>query len=139
MSEDDKKVIRQIGNASKLKNFLRKYEDIISQNANIQGITLNNMANKYVNLIMKAKYFEDCLKASSEFDIPLVVIDKTYYFNKMLANSVIYDEATIVSISELYSQADEAKKKQLFNMVASGNDITQFIQSKADNVVKIGI
>lgn len=139
LSEDDKKVIRQIGNASKLKIFLRKYEDIISQNANIQGIPLNNMANKYANLIMKAKYFEDCLKASSEFDIPLVVIDKTYYFNKMLANSVIYDEATIVSISELYSQADEAKKKQLFNMVASGNDITQFIQSKADNVVKIGI
>ena len=57
----------------------------------------------------------------------------------MLENAVIYDEATIVSISELYSQADEAKKKQLFNMVASGNDITQFIQSKADNVVKIGI
>lgn len=139
LSEDDKKVIRQIGNASKLKNFLRKYEYIISQNANIQGIPLNDMANKYVNLIMKAKYFEDCLKASSEFDIPLVVIDKTYYFNKMLANSVIYDEATIVSISELYSQADETKKKQLFNMVASGKDITQFIQPKADNAVKIEI
>lgn len=139
LSEEDKKIIRQIGSASKLKKFLRKYEDIISQNANIQGIPLNDMLNKYVILTMKAKYFEDCLKASSEFDIPLVVIDKTYYFNKMLANSVIYDEATIVSISELYSQADEAKKKQLFNMVASGNDITQFIQSKADNVVKIGI
>ena len=41
------------------------------------------MANMYVDLIMKAKYFEDCIKASSEFDIPLVVVDKSYYFNKI--------------------------------------------------------
>ena len=29
--------------------------------ADIQGIHLNDMTNIYVNLIMKAKYFEDCL------------------------------------------------------------------------------
>ena len=66
---------------------------------------------------MKAKYFEDCLKASSEFDIPLVVIDKTYYFNKMLANSVIYDEATIL----LNNKNEYDKMSKASNPYGDGN------------------
>lgn len=130
ISEEDKKEIQQIGNSKKLKEFLAKYKDIISQTADVQGISLNDMANMYVDLIMKAKYFEDCLKASSEFDIPLVVVDKTYYFNKMLAEVATYDDETMSSISEFYSQADEYKKEQMFNMVARGVDLTQLMQPK---------
>ena len=85
ISEQDKKELQQIGNSRKLKDFLIKYKNVISQTADSQGISLNNMTNMYVDLIMKAKYFEDCLKASSEFGIPLIVVDKTYYFNKMLS------------------------------------------------------
>ena len=97
------------------------------------------MANMYVDLIMKAKYFEDCLKASSEFDIPLVVVDKTYYFNKMLSESVMYDDETMSSVSEFYSQADESKKKQMFNMVAKGGDVTQLMKPKEPTSVKISL
>ena len=139
ISEDDKKVIQQIGNSRKLKDFLVKYKDIISQNAVAQGISLNNMTNMYVDLIMKAKYFEDCLKASSEFDIPLVVVDKTYYFNKILAESVTYDDETIKSILEFYSHADESKKAQMFNMVARGVDVTPLMQPKEPTNFKISI
>ena len=130
ISEQDKKELQQIGNSRKLKDFLVKYKDIISQTADSQGISLNNMANMYVDLIMKAKYFEDCLKASSEFGIPLVVVDKTYYFNKMLSESVMYDDETMSRISEFYSQADESKKRQIFNTVARGVDVTQLMQPK---------
>ena len=130
ISEQDKKELQQIGNFRKLKDFLVKYKDIISQTADSQGISLNNMANMYVDLIMKAKYFEDCLKASSEFGIPLVVVDKTYYFNKMLSESVMYDDETMSRISEFYSQADESKKRQIFNTVARGVDVTQLMQPK---------
>ena len=128
ISDEDKKVIQQIGDSRKLKKFLVKYKEIISQSANVHGIPLNNMTNMYVDLIMKAKYYEDCLKASSEFDIPLVVVDKTYYFNKMLAESVTYDDETMSSISEFYSQANESDKKRMFNMIASGKDVTQLMQ-----------
>ena len=130
ISEQDKKELQQIGNSRKLKDFLIKYKNVISQTADSQGISLNNMTNMYVDLIMKAKYFEDCLKASSEFGIPLVVVDKTYYFNKMLSESVMYDDETMSRISEFYSQADESKKRQIFNTVAIGVDVTQLMQPK---------
>lgn len=139
ISEEDKKEIQQIGNSRKLKEFLVKYKDVISQTADVQGFPLNDMANMYVDLIMKAKYFEDCLKASSEFDIPLVIIDKTYYFNKMLADSVGYDDETMSSISEFYSQANESDKKRMFNMVASPKDVTQLMQPKEPTSVKISL
>ena len=139
VSEEDKKEIQQIGDSRKLKEFLVKYKDVISQTANVQGIPLNDMANMYVDLIMKAKYFEDCLKASSEFDIPLVVVDKTYYFNKMLSESVMYDDETMSSVSEFYSQSNESKKKQMFNMVAQGGDVTQLMKPKEPTSVKISL
>lgn len=132
ISEEDKNVIEQIGDSRKLKEFLVKYKEIISQNANFYGITLNNMVNMYTDLIMKAKYFEDCLKATSEFDIPLVVVDKTYYFNKILAESVGYDNETMSKISKFYSQANESNKKRMFNMVASNKDVTQIMQPKEE-------
>lgn len=130
ISEEDKKTIQQIGNSRKLKEYLSKYKDVISQMADIQGIPLNDMANMYVNLIMKAKYFEDCLKASSEFDVPLVVVDKTYYFNKMLTETASYDSETMSSISQFYSQSDESTKRKMFNMVATGNDVASVLEKK---------
>ena len=130
ISEEDKKTIQQIGNSRKLKEYLSKYKDVISQMADIQGIPLNDMANMYVNLIMKAKYFEDCLKASSEFDVPLVVVDKTYYFNKILSETVSYDSETMSSISQFYSQSDESTKRKMFNMVATGNDVASVLEKK---------
>ncbi len=128
ISEEDKKEIQQIGNSIKLKEFLSKYENMISPVAYIQGISLNDMIGIYVDLIMKAEYFEDCLKASSEFDIPLVIVDKAYYFNKMLSESVMYDDETKNSVSEYYSSLKEYQKKNLFNRVAMGIDATHLFE-----------
>ena len=128
IEEEDRKTIQQIGSSRKLKEFLVKYKDVISEMANIQGIPLNDMINLYVNLIMKAKYYEDCLKASSEFNIPLVVVDKSYYFNKILFESTSYDDTTKSSISELYSQANESAKREIFNMVVKGKDASSILE-----------
>ncbi len=136
ISEEDKK---QISNSKKIKEILLKYKNIISQIANTQGISLNDMINVYINLIKKAKYFEDCLKAASEFDIPLVVVDKNYYFNKMLVETGKYDNETINNILNFYSQANESQKKQIFNNVAKGVDITKIIQIKDCNSFEINI
>ena len=128
IEEEDRKTIQQIGNSRKLKEFLVKYKDVISEMANIQGIPLNDMINLYANLIMKAKYYEDCLKASSEFNIPLVVVDKSYYFNKILFESTSYDDTTKSSISELYSQANESAKREIFNKVVTGKDASSILE-----------
>ena len=130
ITDEDKKVIQQIGDSRKLKEYLAKYKDIILQNASIQEVSFDDATNTYVDLIMKAKYYEDCLKASSEFDIPLVVVDKTYYFNKLLTESLVYDEETLSCISDFYSKADKYQKRQMFNMVAQGTDVTQVMRPK---------
>lgn len=139
ISKEDQIEITQIGSSYKLKNFLAKYKEVISQTANAQGIPLNDMANMYVRLIMKAKYFEDCLKASSEFDVPLVIVDRSYYFNKMLSGVAMYDDETMSVISNFYSQADESKKKQIFNMVAKGLDVTHLLETKKTSSNRISI
>ena len=139
ISEEDKKVVKQIGNSRKLKEFLIKYKDIISQSAELQEIPLNNMVNMYVNLIMKAKYYEDCLKAASEFDIPLVIVDKTYYFNKLLTESMTYDDETKERISEFYAQSNESNKSRIFNMVASGVDVTPLMKPKEPDKISFSL
>ena len=97
------------------------------------------MANIYVDLIMKSKYYEDCLKAATEFDIPLVVVDKTYYFNKLLYESLMYDEETIKIISEYYSKTTDFQKKQMFNMVAKQQDITSLLEQQKIGTSKISL
>ena len=139
IEKEDRKIIQQIGNERKLKEFLVKYKDVISEIADIQGIPLNDMANMYVSLIMKAKYYEDCLKASSEFDIPLVVVDKSYYFNKILFESTSYDDTTKSSISELYSQANESAKREIFNKVVKGKDASSILEQKRKTGITIRV
>ena len=139
ISEEDIKEIQHIGNSRKLKEFLKKYQDIISKNAEINGISLKEMSNKYVGLIMKGKYFEDCLKAASEFDVPLVIVDKTYYFNKMLSESAMYDNETMSNILDFYSHADESKRKQMYNMIAKRQDVTPLMQSMETPIFKINM
>ena len=137
ITEDDKKELQHLGDRKKIKDFLIKYKELIAQNATIQGIKLNDMANMYVDLIIKAKYFEDCMKASSEFDIPLVVVDKTYYFNKILSESAMYDEETMRALVELYSQSNDLQKRRLFDAVAKGEDVSKFLQPNQTESVKI--
>jgi len=139
ITDEDKRELQQLGDRKKIKDFLVKYKELIAQTANNQGIQLNDMANMYVDLILKAKYFEDCMKASSEFDIPLVVVDKTYYFNKILSESTMYDDDTKKSISELYSQSNNSQKRKIFNTVAKGQDVTNLLQPKQTETIRISI
>lgn len=129
ISDDDCKQIESMGEPKKIKEFLKKYKDEILKLADNENIDINIFVNKLVSQIMKSKYFEDCLKATSEFDVPLVVVDKTYYFNKLLIDSNNYDEETIKRISSFYSQSDDFTKIKLFNKVSKGSDISQIMQS----------
>ena len=79
------------------------------------------------------------LKSISEFDIPLVIVDKIYYFNKILSESGMYDYETMKNISEFYSQADKAEKKNMFNRIAKGIDVLPIINTKESNNIKIGL
>ena len=128
ITDEDKKEIEQLGESRKIKKFLVKYKEQIAGKAIEQGKALDDMANIYVDLIMKAKYFEDCMKAASEFDIPLVIIDKTYYFNKILDESTAYGDETKKDIMDSYLKADKYQRKAIFNAVAKNEDVSKIIK-----------
>ena len=100
-----------------------------------QEIALDAAIDMYVDLILKAKYYEDCLKASSEFEIPLVIVDKSYYFNRLLAVSELYDDETKNSILAFYLKSDENTKKEIFNMVACRKDVIQIMKTKESSQI----
>lgn len=136
--EDKQKIVKaRIGKDEDIKSVLIKYKDEIIKEATLMNIKANELLKYYVSLIMKAKYFEDNLKASSEFGVPLVVIDKLYYFNKILSESSMYDEETKNSISMIYLSADEYTKGQVFNHVAQGKELTNFLEKTHSNRISI--
>lgn len=130
VSEFDKASIKQNKNKMGLRGIFAKYSDVVTQLASEWGISYDDLVSKYINMISEAKYFEDCLKASSEFDIPLVVVDKTYYFNKILSESKAYDDETKKFISTFYSKANGSVKRQVYNKVATGGDIGSLVKPK---------
>ncbi len=134
ISDEDRNIIAGIGNSRELKQFLIKYKDIIKRFAEINGIKLNDLANQYVESIMKAKYYEDCLKAASEFDIPLIIVDKKYYFNRMLYASDSLSEEQKEIISSAFDRGNYDLKKKLFNGLAKGQDILQMLQPNTEKI-----
>ena len=101
-----------------------KYKEIISQHAIAKNIQLKELAYSYVNLIIKSYNYEECLKASSEFDIPLVVIDREYYFKRMLADSSNYSDEIKPRILNLFLSINESKKQELYGLIPKGDDVS---------------
>ena len=133
ISAADQKEIYQIGRPNELKTFLKKYLEIICEKEKQQDIPASKLLENYVQLIMNAKYYEDCLKAASEFDIPLIVIDEDYYFQKLLAEATSYDDETKLRISELFRSEDHYDRKTIFSHVAREQDLTKLLNpSKKD-------
>jgi len=137
ISEEDKNEIKKVYYPNNLKQILVKYQDKISQLADNQAVSLKEMINIYIDLIMKAKHYEDCLKAASEFDIPLVIVDKEYCFKKILIESKMYDDENINKILEFYAEAKELKRAKMFNMVAQGKDVTKLFEEKEIKSISI--
>ena len=131
LSEEDKKEINNIIDTVKIKQILIKYKDVINKNAKIKNMEENELLNLYVSLIIKSKYFEDCLKATSEFDIPLIIIDKLYYFNKILTESM-YSEKEKNTIYETYIKSDEYMKQKIFNIVSKGGNINSILEKNSN-------
>lgn len=137
ISDEDKETIKKLGDTKKIKEIITKYKDIMPKSDNILNEEKNDPENKYVDLIMKSKYYEDCLKAASEFNIPLVIVDKTHYFNKMLYESAMYDSKTTNDIATFYSNAKESKKEAMFNNAAKGKDVKDFLKQPTRDSEKI--
>ena len=128
LSQEDILELEKVGSdKTKISQVLVKYKDIISTQANEQNIELKTLAYHYIDLIIKGKYYEECLKAASEFDVPLVVVDREYYFKKTLSESLEYSEEMKSRIFDFYTGLNASKKPKLFNMIVQGKDISDLL------------
>ncbi len=129
ISLEDRKMIKKTNAKEDIIKILNKYEEEILKSANDKNISLKNMKNIYIILIMKSRNYENSLKAASEFDIPLVIIDRTYYFNKMLNDSSFYDDETKDNISRVYFSSNGYIRKMIFDAIAYGKDVMELLKN----------
>lgn len=127
--------LEKVGNdRTKISQILVKYKELIGEQATEQNVELKTLAYHYIDLIVKGKYYEDCLKAASEFDIPLVVVDREYYFKKALSESTAYSDEMKSRIFDFYSNLNSSKKSKLFNLIVRGDDVTGLLPPPAYSI-----
>ena len=128
LTEEEQEQIRMSSSQTEIRRILNAR----SSRKQAENMTSEKTTSDYIELISSAKYYEQCLKAASEFNIPLVIIDRQYYFNRALEESLAYDEQTKKEIEKLYQTSDEYNKKDIFNAV-SKNKSYESIKSKNSN------
>lgn len=128
LKSEDKEAIRKTANNFEIKSILKTYSETITKMASSSAASFNEMLAYFIDLIKKAKLIDNSLKAASEFDVPVMVLDREYYFKKMLAESDAYDTETKVKIWNCYKTTlTSIEKREIFDEVAEGVDMTKFI------------
>ena len=130
LTEEDIMQIRKVGPSNnELKNILLKYKETMIQHANESNITLKKFAYHCMDLIQDAWRYDACLKIASEFNVPMVHIDRGYYFQKALQNAS-YDEETKIMALDLYNKEEVVIKRKLFNAVVNNQDISNLLSTQ---------
>ncbi len=120
LNNDEIDIIRNAKSNKEMANVLLNHANELF---NKDGLEYNEslvkkIVKQNIERINNSKKYEDNLKAASSFNIPLVVVDKAYYFRKMVTESVVYDEETKNKIIELYDRLDSNEKKELWKKVS---------------------
>lgn len=128
LNEEDILEIENAGNdRSKISQVLVKYKSLINDQAIEKNVELKSWANHLIGLVLKGKYYENCLKAASEFSVPLVVVDREYYFQKVLNDTNQYSEEMKTRIMDFYRSLNSSKKPKLLNLIVQGKDVTDIL------------
>ncbi len=80
---------------------------------------VKNLIKKCIKRILQSKKYDESMKAASDFGIPLVVIDKSYYFRKLISESVIYTDEIKAKLIELYDKSSINARRVLWKQVVS--------------------
>jgi len=118
LSNEEKNIIKQSTNAIEIKEIIKRQV----MNFDIPLEEKKVVFNKLIINLLKSKNYERNLKASGEFNVPLIVIDQTYYLKKLLNESQIYDEQQKIDILNLFTTTEDRRKKDVFQAVARNVD-----------------
>jgi hypothetical protein len=122
LSEDEIEIIKSTSNSSDIKEIISKHVKEIYENLADPQINENALVNSYVNGILKTLHYEQSVRAATEFGIPIVVVDKLYYFKKMIGQSDLYTEEQKNILLEMYVKSNDNVKRRIWESIRFNKD-----------------
>ncbi|MFI3261248.1 MAG: hypothetical protein R3Y13_06020 [bacterium] len=139
ITKEDQINISENKTKKSISEILENYNDAINKMAKEINIKKEILIEKYTEDILNAIYFENCIKASEEFDVPLIIIEKEYYFKKILKETKNYTEEEKEIIYSKFLEYNNLKRATLFNAVSQGKNVDRIINPEKNNQLIISI
>lgn len=130
ISKEDKDILLKSNNVEDFKKIITKYLEDICRYNNIDSSDINKrneVANYYLKNIKRCKYEMEYIRAAKEFNIPLIIINRLYYFKEMLNKSEIYTEEEKEELVMLFTKRKNSR--DIWNMVKHGTDYDSIINN----------
>ena len=131
LTEEEKDRIKKIDNRSEIKKIIFNQLSKIESKENVKYLT-----NYYTDNIFKTKYYEQCLKATIDFNTPLIIIDRLHYFKRMLSESN-YEQETKDKILKLYLESYEGKQRDIFKAVSKNKQSDEILRKSPSELSQI--
>jgi len=131
LTEEEKDRIKKIDSRIEIRKIIFNQLSKIESKDNVKYLT-----NYYTDNILKAKYYEQCLKATIDFNIPLIIIDRLHYFKRMLSEGG-YEQETKDQILKLYLESDESKQKDIFKAVSKNKQSDEILKKSPGGLSQI--
>ncbi len=130
LSDEERKIIIQDdykGVSSILSNHIKEIVDSMGVYPNVQDVP-KYAVHKILEEIKRAKFNEQCLKAAGDFGLPLLVVDKFYYYQKMLHESNQYSDEMKEQLIELYRNTTDFNRRKIYKKVALQKDFEEIMK-----------
>ncbi|MBQ7351257.1 MAG: hypothetical protein IJW59_00095 [Clostridia bacterium] len=131
ISQEDRTQIREQSSETEIKNILNNYIEIFNWYSQENGFNSTKLIQQYANRISKAVIYEKGLKAATEFNVPLVVIDQENTFRRILDRKTQYDEKTKATIFNSYvATSSNQRRQKIWKAVCLDEDISEILPQK---------
>ncbi len=120
VTEEDKELLKKTKFRDDLVKIFKKYQTYFAE----QNLDFKKSVRQLINIIIQARNYEDCLRAASEFDVPLVVIDRTYYLTRVIDQNG-YDQESKNIILQTFNDAPFHKKGYVYQAVLGKKSVEE--------------
>ncbi len=117
LSDEERQAIKDSDDSNSIRRIISNHVKELISKYHLESLSEKEVINEYCNKINKAKYYNECLRAAEEFDIPIIILDQLYYLKKMLNEKDIYDEDTKVIIIKNFMEANIYDKQRIYSGV----------------------
>ncbi len=132
LNKDEIEVIKNAKKNKDIANVLLNHVDEITNDFEEKPTDeiVKNLIKKRIRRILQSKRYDENMKAASDFGIPLVVVDKSYYFRKLISESTVYTDEIKAKLIELYDKSSANERKSLWNQVVKQKSYEEITTKK---------